>query len=144
MSTTGRIGASAASVAVLVTGWVAGSHGAVAATVNGAAGSSTTTGTSATTTGSSATGTFPGSTETDRWGSLAVTVTLADGRISDVTYTSTAADGHSLGIESQAIPVLEQEVVAASSSQVQSISGATYTTTKYLTSLQSALDQAGV
>lgn len=91
---------------------------------------------------SGATGTFTGATQTDRWGSLTVTVTLSSGRITDVSYTSTAGDGKSRQIESRAVPTLKSEVVAANSTQVATVSGATYTSAKYLTSLQSALDKA--
>jgi uncharacterized protein with FMN-binding domain len=47
-------------------------------------------------------------------------------------------------INSYAIPVLNQEAVSASSAHIDAVSGATYTSGGYLTSLQSALDQAGV
>ena len=70
-----------------------------------------------------------------------MTITVASGKITNVTYTTTAGDGKSLSIEARAIPTLKSEVLAAQSAQVSSVSGATYTSTKYLTSLQSAIDQ---
>ena len=39
--------------------------------------------------------------------------------------------------------MLRQEVVAAQSAHVSNVSGATYTSQAYLSSVQSALDQAG-
>jgi uncharacterized protein with FMN-binding domain len=45
-------------------------------------------------------------------------------------------------INSYAIPVLEQETVAARSARIDSVSGATYTSDGYRQSLQSALDAA--
>ncbi len=47
-------------------------------------------------------------------------------------------------INSQAAPLLVQETMSAQSAQIDSISGATYTSAGYLQSLQSALDQAGL
>lgn len=46
-------------------------------------------------------------------------------------------------INSYAIPVLQQEALAAQSSQIDGVSGATYTSEGYIGSLQSALDLAG-
>jgi uncharacterized protein with FMN-binding domain len=40
--------------------------------------------------------------------------------------------------------VLNQEAVSASSASIDAVSGATYTSGGYVTSLQSALDKAGV
>ena len=47
-------------------------------------------------------------------------------------------------INSYAIPALNQETLGASSANIDSISGATYTSQGYIGSLQSALDQAGL
>ena len=40
--------------------------------------------------------------------------------------------------------MLAKEAVSAQSAKIQMVSGATYTSTGYLQSLQSALDQAGL
>ena len=103
-----------------------------------AAGSSSGAAAGTTTAGSA---TYVGTRQSDRWGSLQVTVTVNNGKITNVTYTSTAGDGKSRSIEARATPTLKSEVLAANSAQVSSVSGATYTSAKYLTSLQSALDQ---
>ena len=42
------------------------------------------------------------------------------------------------------MPILEQETVQAGSSQIDAVSGATVTSEGYISSLQSALDQAGL
>ena len=47
-------------------------------------------------------------------------------------------------INSYAIPVLNQEAVSASSASIDAVSGATYTSGGYVTSLQSALDKAAL
>lgn len=92
-----------------------------------------------------ASGTFTGTTSQNRWGSVQVTVTLAAGRITNLTESiDDRGDGHSARINSSAVPVLKQSILAASGGgTVSTVSGATYTTSSYLTSLQSALDQAG-
>jgi uncharacterized protein with FMN-binding domain len=88
-----------------------------------------------------ATGTYTGAAESDRYGQLTVAVVAKSGKITDITYTSTAGDGRSLQIESQAVPILKSEAVAANSADIAAVSGATYTSTKYKASLQSALDK---
>lgn len=90
-------------------------------------------------------GTFLGSSASTRFGQVQVQVTIAGGSIADVTAVHlTDADGRSVQISNRAAPLLRQEVLAAQSAQVQIVSGATYTSEAYLTSLQSALDQAGL
>lgn len=93
---------------------------------------------------SGASGTFTGTTETNRWGSVTVRVTLASGRITALAETiDDQGDHHSAMINDRAVPTLKQAILAASSgSKVSTISGATYTTKSYLASLQSALDRA--
>jgi uncharacterized protein with FMN-binding domain len=171
MSTRSKAAAALASAGILLVGWnvgtangktisttaattgTAGSAGTAGATNSAASGttSGTTTGTTAsgttsanTSSGSTsgATGTYTGTTKSDRWGTITVTVTLSNGKITDVTYTTTVGDQHSAQIEARAIPTLKAAVLAANSADVSTISGATYTSKKYLTSLQSALDQA--
>ena len=89
-------------------------------------------------------GTFTGTTVTHEFGSVAVTVTLAKGKITNLTE-QVVDDGErkSIAINQRSIPVLRSQILAASSgSQISTISGATYTTKAYLTSLQAALDKA--
>jgi uncharacterized protein with FMN-binding domain len=47
-------------------------------------------------------------------------------------------------INAQAVPELVQETLSAQSADIDMVSGATVTSTGYLQSLQSALDQAGL
>lgn len=94
---------------------------------------------------SAAAGTFTGTSEQTRFGNVQVQITVANGTISDVTALQlTNADQRSVSISNRAAPVLREEVLAAQSAKVQSVSGATYTSSGYLGSLQSALDQAGI
>ena len=70
-------------------------------------------------------------------------MTIQGGQITSVTE-NVVSDGErkSNQINSRAVPTLRSEVVAANSASVSTVSGATYTSKAYLTSLQSALDQA--
>ncbi len=47
-------------------------------------------------------------------------------------------------ISAQAAPILRQEALQAQSAKIQSVSGATFTSEGYTTSLQSAIDKAGL
>ena len=143
-----RISAAVASGAILFLGWEAASgHGATAGNTpvvtSVVPASETSTATTASTAATSgATGTFTGDTISNRFGSVTVTVALVDGRITEVTAQAQSNDNHSARINDQAIPMLREQVVAANSAAVSTISGATYTSQAYLTSLQSALDKS--
>jgi uncharacterized protein with FMN-binding domain len=90
-------------------------------------------------------GTFTGTSVQTRFGPVQVQVTVASGSITDVSALQlTDKDQRSVSISNRAAPVLRQEVLAAQSANVQGVSGATYTSDAYLSSLQSALDQAGL
>jgi uncharacterized protein with FMN-binding domain len=52
-------------------------------------------------------------------------------------------DQRSVAISSSAEPILQQEALSAQSANVDSVSGATFTSASYTQSLQSALDQLG-
>ncbi len=52
------------------------------------------------------------------------------------------SDGKSVRINQQALPQLQSEALSAQNAQVDTVSGATYTSNAYVTSLQSAIDEA--
>jgi uncharacterized protein with FMN-binding domain len=77
------------------------------------------------------------------YGPIQVQITVQGGRILQVRplqYPSAA--GRSYAISSYAIPILMQETMKAQSAQIDSVSGASYTSQGYVQSLQSALDAA--
>lgn len=118
-----------------------GSSGSSTST-SGSSTSSSTSGTTASTT-TYQHGTYTGSTATHRYGSVTVAVTIANGRISSVSERVVSdGDRKSDQINSRSVPTVRAKVVAANSANVSTVSGATYTTRAYLSSLQSALDQA--
>jgi len=66
-------------------------------------------------------------------------------KIADVSYVQlTAYDGRSQQINSYAAPILLQETLSTQSANIDTVSGATYTSEGYIQSLQSALDKAGI
>ncbi len=121
-----------------------GSSGTDAGSGSGSSESSgSTSGSTGLTVPANASGTFTGTTETHRYGSVRVTVTLANGTITKLSETvQSDGDHHSERINADAVPTLKQAILAANGKDVSAISGATYTTDAYLQSLQSALDQA--
>src|SRR3954451_19235694 len=129
------------------------SHSPSAATAPGA-GSTGTSGTSSragssdssasTSSGTSGAGskTVTGDAVDTRWGPVQVRVSLANGKISSVTAVEYPdGNGRDQEINSNALPVLAQEAVSANSADIDMVSGATYTSQGYISSLQSALDQ---
>ena len=78
------------------------------------------------------------------YGDLAVRVTVTGSRITDIAVARLQeTDGRSVMIDQQAIPLLRQQVLAAQSTNIDGVSGATYTSQAYVDSVQSALDRLG-
>jgi len=110
-------------------------------------GSTTGTGTTGgTTSGSTSTGTtYTGSVAQTRWGPVQVTVTMAGGKITAVDVPQyPTGNGKDREINADALPELTAETLSAQSADIDMVSGATVTSQGYVTSLQSALDQAGL
>ena len=88
---------------------------------------------------------YTGAAEQTRYGIVQVKVTVAGKKITNVSFVQlTAFDGRSQQINSDAAPILLQETLQAQSANIQSVSGASYTSQGYDQSLQSALDRAGI
>jgi uncharacterized protein with FMN-binding domain len=80
-----------------------------------------------------------------RYGPVQVEIVLAGNRITDVKALEYPNEARrSQFISSQALPLLHDEVVSAQSANIDTISGATYTSDAYAQSLQAALDRAGL
>ena len=83
-----------------------------------------------------------GALERYGYGELAVRVTVSRNRITNVTVPALqTADPTSQQIADQAIPMLRSEVLAADSASINGVSGATFTSEAYATSVQAALDK---
>lgn len=88
--------------------------------------------------------TITGGVEDTPYGPVQVRVTLTGTRIVDVTSEMLPNDnGRSREINDYAAPLLRQEVLDAQSAQIDTVSGASYTSDGYARSVQSALDAAG-
>jgi len=77
------------------------------------------------------------------YGPVQVRITVANGKITKADAVQAPKGGLSDQKTALSVPKLNQEAVAAGSAKIDSVSGATYTSTGYKQSLQSALDQAG-
>lgn len=89
--------------------------------------------------------TVTGPSVSTRFGPVQVAVIVSDGKVTDIkTLQSPDSARRSQQINSRALPILRQEAVAAQSSNIDAVSGATITSDAYATSLQAALDQAGL
>jgi uncharacterized protein with FMN-binding domain len=91
-----------------------------------------------------ATRTYDGQLVTYLYGNIEVAVTLDGDRIVNVTVPQNSAiDGRSAMINSEAVPILIQEALAAQGINFDVVSGATYTSDAFAQSLQTALTTAG-
>ncbi|MER5205999.1 FMN-binding protein [Streptomyces sp. NPDC002825] len=95
--------------------------------------------------GSTTTRSVAGATISTQYGSVQVQITVKGSTITGVTaLRSPSSTPRSKEISADAIPQLNQRTLAAQSANIDSVSGATYTSAGYRQSLQSALDRAGV
>lgn len=113
------------------------------------AGTGTTSKSSGSKSGSSGSGgssrTVDGSTAQTIYGPIQVDITVKNGKITAVNVpvypNGTFRDAQ---INQFALPQLIQETIAANSANIDAVSGASYTSQGYISSLQSAVDQAGI
>jgi uncharacterized protein with FMN-binding domain len=95
------------------------------------------------TTGQYRNGTYTGGDENAYYGHVQVQVTVAGNQIASVKVLDYPSDRRtSRYINSQALPMLQQEVMQAQSANVDTVSGATLTSDAYIKSLGTALSQA--
>jgi uncharacterized protein with FMN-binding domain len=135
LATTGTQSTTAAvAPATAVTGTTTGVAAAAAAT---SAATTTTTSVSA-----YKDGTYTGAAVSEPWGTFQLKVTISGGKLTSVTVVSAPSDNHSSSINSRAVPTLTQAAIAAQSASIDLVSGATWTSRSYVTSLQAALDAA--
>lgn len=92
---------------------------------------------------SAGSGTVTGAATQTQYGTVQVRLTVSNGRITKAEAVQAPKGGLSDQKTAMAVPKLNQEAVVAGSAHIDAVSGATYTSTGYRQSLQSALDQAG-
>ncbi len=89
-------------------------------------------------------GTYTGQVENVYYGNVQVQVTVSSGAISKINVLQYPNDNPTSNyISTQAISMLKSEVIQTQSGNVNMISGASYVSSGFIQSLQSALSQAG-
>jgi uncharacterized protein with FMN-binding domain len=89
-------------------------------------------------------GTVTGPVVPIKWGEVQVRATITQGRIVAVdVLRSPDENAHDRQLNAAAVPVLVGETLTAQSARIDMVSGATYTSTGYVQSLQAALDRTG-
>ncbi|MGW4523970.1 FMN-binding protein [Amycolatopsis sp. NPDC004378] len=115
-----------------------------AATPPAAVSGATSTATPGKSSGTSS-GTVTGDAADTRFGPVQVRITVANGKLASVTAVEYPTENpRDQEINQYAIPQLNQEAAQAGTADIDSVSGATYTSEGYVRSLQSALDKAGL
>ena len=125
-----------------------GSAGASSGTSGGgtSSGSSSSSSSSSGSPGkSSSTKTVTGSVASTQWGPVQVELTVSGGKITKVSVLQyPSGNPKDEEINDYALPILVQETTDQQSAGIDMVSGATVTSTGYIQSLQSAIDQAGL
>jgi uncharacterized protein with FMN-binding domain len=86
--------------------------------------------------------TLTGDTVQTRYGPVQVEITVDGTKITAARAVRTpTGDRRSQDIASSSVPTLVQETLDAQSARIDTVSGATFTSEGYISSLQSALDQ---
>jgi len=133
---------SAASTSIVAQGHTG--TGSTSKSGSGTSGSGTS-GTSGSSSSSSAAKTYTGDAVSTRFGDVQVEITVKKGKVTKSTVTQVPwGNGRDQEINSYAVPILNSEVVDKQSSNIDMVSGATYTSQGYIDSLQSALDKANL
>ena len=94
-------------------------------------------------TSSNVSGTFTGSAVDVGYGNVLVKITVSNGKITDAQAVQ-APSGRNDRYTNMSVPVLRQRTLAAQSANINGVSGASYTSYGWYTSLTSALKQAGL
>ena len=88
-------------------------------------------------------GTFTGDSVDVRYGFVQVKITVENGKITDAQAV-TAPSGRNDRYTQMSVPVLRQRTLAAQSANISGVSGASFTSYGWYTSLVSALAKAGM
>jgi uncharacterized protein with FMN-binding domain len=91
----------------------------------------------------SVSGTFTGSAVDVGYGTVQVKITVVNGKITDAQAVQ-APSGRNDRYTNMSVPVLRQRTLTAQSANINGVSGASYTSFGWYTSLVVALKQAGL
>jgi uncharacterized protein with FMN-binding domain len=86
---------------------------------------------------------FTGSVVTTRYGPVQVKITVENGKITDAQAVQVPS-GSSDRYTQMSVPVLRERTIAAQSANIQAVSGASFTSYGWYTSLASAIAKAGL
>ena len=88
-------------------------------------------------------GTFTGPSVFVNYGNVQVKITVVNGRITDAVAVK-APSGRNDRYTNMAVPILKAQTLKAQSANIQGVSGASYTSYGWFTSLQGAIALAGL
>ena len=141
LTSTAGSGATGTVAAAPVTGGTSGSAGSGSSGSGSSGSGSSGSGSS----GSGSATTYTGDTVQTQWGPVQVQIPVSGGKITDVSAVQyPSGNPRDQEINAYALPVLHDSVLSAQSAHIDMVSGATVTSSGYLGSLQSALDQANL
>lgn len=136
-----------ASVAVLIDGYLmffkhdqsqeAAQSQATAASDTESESSTTTSSSTSSSNSTMKDGTYTGKSTSTEWGDVQVKITVASGKITQITVLKHPTGGKSDEINSRSLPTYKQEALAAQSANINQVSGATETYKGFTGSLQS-------
>jgi uncharacterized protein with FMN-binding domain len=107
--------------------------------------SNNSSGTSGKATTKPTTATVTGSAAQTMWGPVQVQLSVTDKKITKVAILQYPnGNGRDVEIANYSFPILINETIKNQSANIDMVSGATYTSTGYVQSLQSAIDQANL
>lgn len=90
-------------------------------------------------------GTFNSNRVSNPYGEVQISIGIQKGKITAVNFINLPSyDRHSQMISNYVAPILKNETLTSQSANIDTISGATYTSTSYIESLQSAINQAKI
>jgi uncharacterized protein with FMN-binding domain len=119
------------------------SSGSTTGTASGSRGNGTDPQTKKSSQRSGGSTTVTGAVEQTQWGPVQVQLVVTDGSITKVTVLQYPnGNPRDAEINSYALPILIKETTEQQNAKIDMVSGATVTSTGYVQSLQSALDQA--
>jgi uncharacterized protein with FMN-binding domain len=88
---------------------------------------------------------YDGTVASTRWGPVQVRISVSGGKVVGATALQVpSGNGRDAEINSYAVPILNKEAVSAGTAAIDTVSGATVTSDGYISSLQSAIDAAGL
>jgi uncharacterized protein with FMN-binding domain len=89
--------------------------------------------------------TYDGAVAQTRWGPVQVRISVSNNKIvGAIALQVPSGNGRDTEINSYAVPILNKEAVSTGTAAIDTVSGATVTSNGYITSLQAAIDAAGL